>query len=81
MILYQLETCPYCKMVRDKLDELKLNYEKINVPAPRDERKEVFEISGQYFVPVLKDDNTILDDEEKIIKYLDEKYAKKGSPE
>ena len=76
MKLYNLETCPYCKMVRDKLDTLGLEYEKVNVPANRSDRQEVYEVSKQWTVPVLVDGDVMLDDEEKILPYLDEKYGK-----
>lgn len=62
-------------MVRDKLEELGLEYEKIAVPAYRPNRKEVFEVSGQYLVPVLVDGDVILDDEDEIIAYLEKKYG------
>lgn len=62
-------------MVRDKLEELGLEYEKIAVPAFRPNRKEVFEASGQYLVPVLVDGDVVLDDEDEIIAYLEKKYG------
>lgn len=77
MKLYDLEACPFCELVRDKLEELNLPYEKIPVPPTRNLRTEVYEVSGQYLVPVLVDGEVILDDEEKIIQYLDKKYGKK----
>ena len=76
MKLYNLETCPYCKMVRDKLDQLGLEYEKVDVPPNRMERHEVFEVSKQWTVPVMVDGDVMLDDEEKILPYLEEKYGK-----
>ncbi|MEK7747667.1 MAG: glutathione S-transferase N-terminal domain-containing protein [Nitrospirota bacterium] len=75
MTLYNLEACPYCVMVRNKLKTLKLEYETINVPGSHRDRHEVLKVSGQYFVPVLVDGETILDDEDKILYYLDEKYG------
>lgn len=76
MKLYNLQSCPFCKMVRDRLDQLGLEYEKIEVPPNRGSRKEVFEASGQYLVPVLVDGELVLDDEEKILAYLEEKYGR-----
>ncbi len=76
--LYNLEACPYCRMVREKLDELNLTYEKIDVPPARDLRTEVMEVSGQPTVPVLIDGETMLDDEDKIIAYLDTTYGVNG---
>ncbi len=65
-------------MVRDRLDQMGLAYEKIEVPFNRGSRKEVFEASGQYLVPVLVDGEVVLDDEEKILAYLEEKYGKRS---
>ena len=78
MKLYDLDSCPYCKMVRDKLAELKLDYEKVSVPRDRPSRQEVFDVSGQWTVPVLVDGEVMLDDEEKILPYLEEKYGQKA---
>lgn len=75
MKLYDLDSCPYCRMVRVKLAELNISYEKVSVPPSRPDRKEVYEVSGQWTVPVLVDGDVMLDDEEKILPYLDEKYG------
>jgi glutaredoxin len=77
MRLYQFESCPYCKMVRELMSELQLTYINVNVPRDRSQRHEVLRISGQPTVPVLVDGDVVLDDEEKIIPYLREKYAKR----
>ncbi len=76
MKLYQFESCPYCKQVREKLSELQITYININVPRDKSQRQEVEQISGQRAVPVLVDGDTVLDDEEKILPYLSQKYAK-----
>lgn len=75
MKLYQFESCPYCKMVREKLSELQITYINVNVPRDRAQRPEVIQVSGQPSVPVLVDGDTVLDDEEKILPYLEEKYG------
>jgi glutathione S-transferase len=62
-------------MVRDRLEELNLTYEKVAVPRDRSQRQEVFDVSGQWTVPVLVDGDVMLDDEEKILPYLDQKYG------
>lgn len=77
MKLYQFESCPYCKMVREVMSELQLTYININVPRDRSQRQEVLKVSGQPTVPVLVDGDVVLDDEEKIIPYLRETYGKK----
>jgi glutathione S-transferase len=53
---------------------MSLEYEKIEVPWPHQERKEVYKVSGQSTVPVLVDGETILDDEYEIIDYLKKTY-------
>ena len=73
--LYNIDGCGYCTMVRDVLRQLKLEYEKIDVPWPHGQRTEVYDVSGQYTVPVLVDGDTVLDDEYKIIDHLKQKYA------
>lgn len=74
LTLYNLKGCPFCKMVRDKLSELGLEYEKVDVSHLRWQRREVYEVSGQYLVPVLVDGDLVLDDEGKIIEHLEAKY-------
>ena len=61
-------------MVRSTLKQLELDYETIDVPWPRHERKEVFEVSGQNMVPVLVDGDVVLIDEYEIIDYLKKTY-------
>ena len=74
MKLYQFEYCPYCIRVRRVLDEKGLDYEKVDVPTDREERKELLEISGQYQVPVLVDGGRAIYDSRRIIEYLEENY-------
>ena len=76
--LYELPGCPYCAKVKDKLDELGLNYDSIEVPSSHGERHEVEEISGQTGVPVLVDTEHGVDgmpESDDIVAYLEETYA------
>ncbi|SJZ39016.1 Glutathione S-transferase, N-terminal domain [Selenihalanaerobacter shriftii] len=76
MKLYQFETCPFCIKVRNKLDELGLDYETIETPRDRDKRTKVKELTGQILVPVLEDnDGTVVYDSSRIVEYLDEQYG------
>lgn len=75
MKLYHLTGCPYCKMVTDKMATLGIVPEIVEVPRNRGDRHEVFAVSKQWTVPVLVDGDTMLDDEEKILPYLDAKYG------
>jgi glutaredoxin len=72
--LYNIDGCGYCAMVRTVLDQLKLQYDKVDVPWAHQLREEVYEVSGQYTVPVMVDGDTILDDEYDIIDYLKRTY-------
>ena len=75
MKLYNIDGCGYCAMVRSVLDQLDIDYEKIDVPWAHHERRNVFEVSGQYMVPVLVDDEVVMSDEYKIIDYLKKTYS------
>lgn len=74
MRLYNIDGCGYCAMVRSVLDQLKLKYEKIDVPWSHQQRREVYEASGQTMVPVLVDGDHVLNDENEIIGYLKHTY-------
>ena len=76
IVLYQAEWCPYCVRVRNTLTDLLIDYKIVNVPRDKSQRDIVEEVSGQRGIPVLVDGNTVLDDDDEIIPYLEEKYKK-----
>jgi len=71
MTLYHVDWCPECEVVRRKLAELNLPYQSIIVPDFRPLRKEVFEVSGQYYVPVLQDGDKVLSETHEILAHLE----------
>jgi glutathione S-transferase len=71
--LYHVDWCPDCIVVRRKLADLGLAYEGIIVPDIRLMRKQVHAVSGQYYVPVLKEGDLILTETADILAYLDER--------
>jgi glutathione S-transferase len=75
LTFYHVNWCPECAVVREKLAELGLDYEDVVVPDVRMFRKQVYEVSGQYYVPVLKDDDLVLTETRDILNYLDETYG------
>jgi glutathione S-transferase len=75
LTLYQVDWCPECEMVRQKLAELHIEYEHVVVPDIRPMRKVVKEVSGQYYVPVLKDGDVVLTETYDILDYLDKTYG------
>jgi len=77
--LYHVDWCPECAVVRDKLADLGVPYENVVVPDMRPMRKQVYEVSGQYFVPVLKDGQTVLTETHEILSHLDSRYANTAS--
>jgi len=80
IVLYQAEWCPYCARVRKKLTDLLLDHKIVNVPRDHASREEVVKISGQTSIPVMVDGEVILDDDDDIIPYLEQKYGRELSP-
>jgi len=73
--LYKADWCGYCVRVMRVLDSLGLEYEGIEVPIPHSQRREVLAISGQPEVPVLVDGDIVIDDDDRIIPYLESTYG------
>ena len=71
--LYQFELSQYSEKVRLILDYKGLAYRKIEV-TPGIGQVDLFQMSGQRKVPVLKDGNRIVADSTEIAKYLDRQY-------
>ena len=78
LTLFHVDWCPDCIVVREKLSDLGLSYTDIIVPDIRRMRTQVFDVSGQYYVPVLKDDDLVLTETADILAYLDEKHRLGG---
>jgi Glutaredoxin and related proteins len=76
LTLYHVQWCPDCSLVRDRLSELNVPYDDIVVPDFRPMRKQVYEVSGQYYVPVLKDGDTVLTETHDILAHLQTHYDK-----
>ncbi|MEK6671612.1 MAG: glutathione S-transferase N-terminal domain-containing protein [Nitrospirota bacterium] len=75
MTLYHVAWCPDCEVVRRKLADLHVEYEQVIVPDFHPMRKVVQEVSGQYYVPVLKDGDIVLTETDDILDYLDKTYS------
>ncbi len=78
LTLYELEGCPYCAKVKEKLAELDLEYDSVMVPRSHGERTEVKAISGQTGVPVLVDEEQGIEgmaESDDIVEYLEETYG------
>ena len=75
LILYNLESCPECRAIREKLAELELTYVCANVNPVKVKREELFRVTGQYSVPVLIDGDKILTSADNILEYIVKTYA------
>ena len=75
--LYQLDGCPYCEKVADRLDELDVEYETKWVEALHSKRDEVKRVSGQRGVPVLVDEDhgVTMAESERILEFAEQTYA------
>ncbi|PSP83288.1 NrdH-redoxin [Halobacteriales archaeon QS_6_64_34] len=75
--LYQLDGCPYCEKVADRLDELGVDYETEWVEALHSKRDEVKRVSGQRAVPVLVDEDhgVTMAESDRILEFLERSYA------
>jgi glutathione S-transferase len=71
--LYQFELSHYTEKVRLILDYKGLTYRKIEV-TPGLGQLDLFRMSGQRQVPVLKDGSEVIADSTKIAEYLDRQY-------
>ncbi len=78
LTLYHVDWCPECDVVRRKLAELNLPYTDVIVPDVRPLRKMVFEVSGQYYVPVLQDGDKVLSETHDILEHLSRRYGAHG---
>lgn len=76
--LYELDGCPFCAKVKDKLAELDLEYESHMVPSSHAERTDVEAVSGQTGVPVLVDPDHGVEgmaESNDIVAYLEKTYG------
>lgn len=75
--LYQFESCPYCRRVRDKLSDLGIDYICRNVQVGTPKWNELKKLSPNEQVPFLVDPEkgVALDESEAIIAYLEKNYA------
>lgn len=74
--LYQFELSHFCEKVRLILDYKGLDYQKVEV-TPGIGQWELFRLSGQRQVPVIKDGDTVVADSTEIAFYLDRKYPER----
>lgn len=77
LVLYNIEASPYCRKVRELLNELNLDYRVENVGKASARRPELVERGGKMMVPFLSDPNTETEmyESDEIIAYLEATYG------
>ena len=77
LTLYQLDGCPYCEKVADRLDELGVDYESEWVEALHSGRDVVKRVSGQRGVPVIVDEDrgVTMAESDRILEFVERTYA------
>lgn len=75
LILYQQEGCPYCQIVRKKINLLGLRVLMVPVEDKPEDREELRRVSGQEAVPVLVDKEKVIVESKEILQYLDQVYG------
>lgn len=58
--VYSTPTCPYCKLVKDFLDEKKVEYQNVDVASNASAANEMVKLSGQMGVPVVDLDGHVI---------------------
>jgi glutaredoxin len=77
IILYELDGCPYCEKVHERLQALDIDYESVWVDGLHSERDEVARVSNQRSVPVLVDEEygVTMGESERILAFIETTYA------
>jgi len=75
--LYELDGCPYCEKVHERLQALDIGYESVWVDGLHSERDEVARVSNQRSVPVLVDEEygVTMGESERILAFIETTYA------
>ena len=60
-----------CGRVARRLDRAGIDYEVVRVPSRRRDRREVEELSGQTWVPVLEIGDEVISDSHRIREHID----------
>ena len=58
--VYSTPTCPFCKIVKEFLKKHDIEFRDVDVAGDKEGAKEMIEKSGQFGVPVLDIDGTII---------------------
>ncbi|HEX5583683.1 glutathione S-transferase N-terminal domain-containing protein [Gaiella sp.] len=73
--LWQAEWCPYSHRVRLRLTELRLDWVARAVPIDRAQRDAMEAATGGRSIPTLVDGDVVVEGDDEILAYLDERHA------
>jgi len=77
IVFYGYEASPFCKIVKERLNELEIPHLYKSCARGSSKRDELFLKTGYFVVPYIEDPNTgvSLFESVDILKYLDETYS------
>jgi glutaredoxin 3 len=79
--LYERAGCWKCVEVREVLEHLEVDYEAIEVARTPGGRATLLALTGESLVPVLVDDDVVVWDRRRIVRYLEQTYGtSRGTP-
>jgi len=70
-----------CGKVARTLRAMGVDYEEVRVPFLKRDRPEVFELTGQRWVPVLVHGKEVVADSHRIVEYLERLHSAASAPE
>jgi glutathione S-transferase len=59
-----------CGTVARRMERQGIEFEEVRVPQRRKQRAEIFELTGQDWVPVIVDGEEVIHDSHRILEYL-----------
>lgn len=82
LVFWGYEGSPFCKVVREKLCELEIEFTQVSCPRGSPNRQVLLEETGRFQVPYIVDPNTGVSmfESEAIVEYLQKQYGVEPSP-
>jgi len=75
IVLYDLEYCPYCQKVRNKLEELDISYKRKSVEIDKNKKELAKKRGGKTTVPYIEIDGEGTAESDIIIEMLEERFG------
>jgi glutaredoxin 3 len=75
IVLYDLQHCPYCQKVRDKLDELGLDYTQKDIEEPKFKKELAKKRKGKTTVPYIEIDGEGIEESDIIVEILEDRFG------